>query len=152
MPPKIIDGKKYYADVQEILCKRYNVTLSDYLTPKERRKLAWSNRWTKFKEILGKMKLALDNQHKENQTRRSKKTTKRKGINLNDISMSEKDYKAITGRTTDQDLSFITSRGKKPKMSYITGPSRKTDYSSLVGKGSRKDYSSLIGKRKKINL
>jgi len=112
---KEMNGKTYYRDTQEILCKKYDVILTDYLTPKERRRLAWGNRWTKFKEILGKMKTSLDNQHKQNQSRRSKKK-----LNIKNFTMSEQDYKSITGKSTEQDLSFITNRGKKPNMSYIT--------------------------------
>lgn len=139
---KEIDGKKYYIDVQELLCKKYNITLLNYLTVKERRR-------KKFREFITKIKGWLDKLHVQNQQRKGKKK-KSKSINFG-LSMSEKNYESITGRTTGKDLDFISGRGQKPNMSYITGSNKKKHgLSYIIGNNQKKPKMSYItGSNKK---
>ncbi len=137
---KEIDGKKYYLDVQEVLCKKYNITLLNYLTVKERRRIRWKNRWEKVKGFFSKINSGIDKISK----------SKPGGINFS-LGMSEKSYASITGRTTSRDLDGITGRGKKPNMSYITGSNKKKHgLSYIIGKNQKKtNMSFLTGSNKK---
>ncbi len=144
---KEIDGVKYYLDVQEMLCKKYNITLLNYLTVKERKKirweetkLKWKNRWEKIKRFCGMINSGIDKIAK----------SKPGGINFS-LGMSEKSYEGITGRTTSRDLDAITGRGQVPKMSYITGDQKKKPAMSyIIGKNQKKNNMSyIIGKNQK---
>jgi len=151
----MINGKKFYrsVDAQEEICKKYNVTLVLYRTK-------WQRRFDRIEHIINliirgssRFKKALNRLHEKNH-KRTKTNRKPKGL-LENITMSEQEYKSLTGRTTDQDLSFITSRGKKPDMSLIISKGKR-DYSGLLNNGKRKpvsfdmgkrDYSGLLGKK-----
>jgi len=150
---KLIGDKEYYRDAQEEICKKYNVFIPLW-TSKRQRKIYSVTKWLyRTHRALKWLKKKLDENHEKNKTR------KRGSFKLPNFSMSERDYKALTGRTTNQDLSFITGRGKKKDYSALTGRSKR-DYSGLVGKRKsnnslslgKQDYSSLLGKRKKIRL
>jgi hypothetical protein len=52
----MVQGKEYYRDTQEILCKKYNVTITGYLTPRERKILFMKKIWWGFNRILDKIK------------------------------------------------------------------------------------------------
>ena len=136
---KEIDGIKYYIDVQEVLCKKYNITLLNYLTPRERWKIRWRNRWEKIKRFCGMINSGIDKISK----------SKPGGINFS-LGMSEKSYASITGKSTSRDLDAITSRGKKPNMSYITGSNKKKPPMSYIMSNKKKNNMSfLTGSNKK---
>ena len=151
---KLIGDKEYYRDAQEEICKKYNVFIPLW-TSKRQRKIYSVTKWLyRTHRALKWLKKKLNENHEKNQNR---KTSKKNSI-WKSFTMSEKDYKSITGKTTDQDLSFITGKRKKQDYSALTGRSNR-DYSGLVGKRKnnslslgKQDYSSLLGKRKKIRL
>jgi len=137
---KLIDGKEYYQDVQEVLCRKYNVTIIDYMEPRDRNIQMIKKFFEKVKSALREIKSALDKMHESNQKRKTpQKRTKKKKVDniLNDFTMNEKDYIALTGRSTADDLDTITGRGKKPNMSFLIGENSR-DYSALLGKPNRK--------------
>lgn len=174
---KLIGDKEYYRDAQEEICKKYHVIITLYRTPRQRKFDKIEHYLNLIKSAAKRFKVLLDKQHQSNQKR--KRTSRKKNLNdlVNEFSMSEKDYKDITGKTPEQDMSFITGRGKKPDMSMITNKTKK-DYSSLTRKnkkqdmsfitghskytglvggkkssfGGKKDYSGLIGKRRKVKI
>lgn len=153
---KLIHGKEYYRDAQEELCKKYNITLLYYRTK-------WQRRFDRVEHVINliirgsrRFKKALDKLHESNVKRKS---VQKRGI-FESLTMTERDYKKITGRTTDEDLSFITGRNsKRQNMDFITGKGKR-DYSALTGKKKstpkfdmgKRNYSGLIGSRKKIKL
>ena len=136
---KLIDGKEYYQDAQEVLCRKYNVTIIDYMTPRERKIQMIKTFLEKVKTTLQGIKSGLDKLHESNQKRKTpqKRTKKRVDNILNDFTMNEKEYYSLTGRSTVDDLDIITGRGKKPNMLFIIGKNSR-DYSALLGKPSRK--------------
>jgi hypothetical protein len=141
---RFIDGQKFTRtiDAQEMICKKYNVTLLYYRTK-------WQRRFDKVEHIvnviksgLSRFKRGLDKLHEQNQARQARKP-KRKGKSkknsrgiLDSFSISEKDYSKLTGRTTSEDLDFITGRSSKKDMSFITGGNSKRDLSFITGKQS----------------
>jgi len=136
---KLIDGKEYYQDAQEVLCRKYNVTIIDYMTPRERKIQMIKTFLEKVKTTLQGIKSGLDKLHESNQKRKTpqKRTKKRVDNILNDFTMNEKEYYSLTGRSTVDDLDIIAGRGKKPNMLFIIGKNSR-DYSALLGRPSRK--------------
>jgi len=108
------------------------------MTPREKKIQMIKTFFEKVKSVLQGIKSALDKIHESNQKRKTPQKRKKKIENiLNDFTMNEKEYSALTGRSTVDDLDTITGRGKKPKMSFIIGKNSK-DYSALLDKPSRK--------------
>jgi hypothetical protein len=130
-------GIKYNVDLQELMCKKYNITIIDYMTPRERKIQMIKTFFEKAKSVLQGIKSALDKIHESNQKRKTPKKRKKIDNIVNDFTMNEKEYFALTGRSTEDDLDTITCRGKKPNMSFIMGRNSR-DYSALLGKPSRK--------------
>jgi len=131
-------GIKYNVDIQELMCKKYDVILTDYMTPRERKIQMIKTLFEKVRSALQGIKSALDKIHESNQKRKTHQKRKKKTDNiLNDFTMNEKKYSALTGRGTVDDLDIITGRVKQPKMSFIIGKNSR-DYSALLGKPSRK--------------
>ena len=131
---------KHNVDIQELMCKNYDIILTDYMTSRERKIQMTKTFFKKVKSTLQGIKSALDKLHQSNQKQKTPQKRKKKIDNiLNEFTMNEKEYSALTGRNTEDDLDFITGRGKKPKMSFIIGKNSR-DYSALLTKpnGKRK--------------
>lgn len=136
---RLIDGKEYYRDAQEALCRKYNVTIIDYQTPRERKIQMMKKFFGNVKSSLQGIKSALAKIHESNQKRKTlQKRTKKKNVSkiLNYLTMSEKEYAMITGRSTEKDLDFITGSRTKKDLSYILSKNSR-DYSALLGKPRR---------------
>lgn len=153
---KLIGGKEYYRDAQEILCKKYNITLVLYRTP-------WQRKIDKIVHIINLIRNRNPKKRKTQKLNKALKLIKdfdgsdfkifkdSKGIDIvNQLTMSERDYKSITGHNTTQDLRRITGMGKKPNMKFITGRQKKQNMDFLLGPKRRN--MSLMGKRKKVRL
>ena len=137
---------KYNVDIQELMCKNYDIILTDYMTLRERKIQMIKTFFEKAKSVLQGIKSFLDKIHESNQKQKTPQKRKKKIDNiLNEFTMNEKEYYALTGRSTEDDLDTITCRGKKPNMSFIMGRNSR-DYSALLGKPSRKR------KRQKMNV
>ena len=144
---KMIGDKIYYRDAQEEICKKYNVFVPLYRTKRERRIDSIKRVWWTTRRILKAIKKLLDEQHEKNQKRKSVQKRKQPSI-FKALTMTEKDYRSITGKSTNADLSFITGRGKKD---YSALTNKRNSYSALTGNNKR-NYSGLIGSKKKIRL
>jgi len=129
---------KHNVDIQELMCKNFDIILIDYMTSRERKIQMIKTFFEKVKSTLQGIKSALDKLHESNQKRKTPQKRKKKIDNiLNDFTMNEKEYYTLTGRSTVDDLDIIAGRGKKPNMSFLIGENSR-DYSALLGRPSRK--------------
>jgi len=71
-------GIKYNVDLQELMCKKYNITIIDYMTPRERKIQMIKTFFEKAKSVLQGIKSALDKIHESNQKRKTPKKRKEK--------------------------------------------------------------------------
>ena len=103
---------KHNVDIQELMCKNYDIILTDYMTLRERKIQMIKTFFEKVKSALREIKSALDKIHESNQKQKTpQKRTKKKKVDniLNDFTMNEKDYIALAGRSTADDLDTITA-------------------------------------------
>ena len=138
---KLIGDKEFYRDAQEELCKRYDVIITDYLTPKERRKIKWQKRFKKFKLFLSKFK---------------SKNKSGMGISWNDIFGGPNNGGTKLRPVKQRDLSFLlgTSKSKKRDLDFLTGKNKKKNMDFITGNKSKTDMDFIIGnsKSKKTNM
>ena len=149
---KQIGDKEFFRDVQEELCKRFDIIITNYLTPKERRKIKWQKRFKEFKLFLSKFKsknmsdmcISWNDIFGEPNNR----STKSRPVKQRDLS-----FLLGNSKSKKRDLDFITGKNKKKNMDFLLGNSktRKKNMDFITGNNSR-DYSSLLtkprGKRK----
>jgi hypothetical protein len=129
---KKVNGKTFYRDTQEILCKKYDVIITDYLPPDIRSKIKWARRWATAKRYLNKLRTE------------KKKRSKKKESNFNLFGSSP--GKNISLRdNSKRDLSPLLS---KKKSISLTG--KRKSYSGLIN--NKQDYSALLGKNKRVKL
>ena len=97
---KLIGEKEFYRDAQEELCKRYDILITDYLTPMERRKIKWQKRFKKFKLFLSKFK---------------SKNKSGMGISWNDLFGEPNNGSTKSRAVKPRDLSFLLGNSKTRK-------------------------------------
>ena len=64
---KLIGDKEYYLSAQEVLCRKYTITLTDYMTPREREIQMIKIFFEKIKSTLQGIKSVLAKVHESNQ-------------------------------------------------------------------------------------
>lgn len=140
-----IGKRRYYLNMQEVLCRKYEIILLNHKTKREKLDrildcITFTNLNQKidtFQRIMKKM----DGVWK--QWDEMKNTPFIGGA-------SNAEYNILIGKPPKRDYSFITGNNKsKPDYSFLTGNNKKTTRRKKQTLGNnKKDYSALIGKRK----
>ena len=149
---KEIDGKKYYLDVQEMLCKRYRVTLTNYI-PKRRRQLIKIQKqvdkiWKVLSIIGGGFLKALNVIKGSNFSNiklfpePKRKGKKSKGYKINE----PKDYSFLTGKPGKKNHSFIFGKSKPKNLELFTNKSKPKNLSRITLSPKPKNMKHITGK------
>ena len=129
---EIIDGQKYYLTMQEILCRQYDIILTDYKTKKERffeviDKVSiknLNNGITKFNKGINEFSKIIEDPNKK----------KRKPIKFG---ISQKDYDSLfkSPKRKENTMNFWNEDKKtRKKRNRRSKPVQRQDYSALFGK------------------
>ncbi len=149
---KEVGGTKYYLDVQEMLCKRYKVTLTNYI-PKRRRQLIKIQKqvdkvW-KVLSIIGGGFLKALNVIKGSNFSNLKlfPEPKRKGKKSSYKTNKPKDYSFLTGKPGKKNHSLIFGKSKQKNMGLITNKSKKRNLSQITLGSKPKNMNHITSQR-----